>query len=563
MRYLQLAELYEELYATSKTLEKTEILANFLKKVSTKELDEVLGLLQGKVFQEWDPRVIGLGARLAIKAIASAAGTSADKVEQLWKKIGDLGEVAEKVLQSKKQATLFSQKVTTSKVIQNLQKLAKLEGKGTVSHKINLLKELLTSAEPKSAKYIIRTCLEDLRVGVGAGIIRDAISKAFDVDKTLVQRAYDLRSDFGEVAKLAKEKNLKSLEKSSIMVGKPIRVMLYPKAKNFEDAFKAVGTPAACELKIDGFRLQIHKQGRDIWLFTRRLENVTKQFPDIIEIVSKNIKGSSFVVDSEVVGIDPKTKQWLPFQNISQRIRRKYNIQEIVKKIPVQVVAFDVIYLDNKDLISTPFQERRKLLEKVIKPVKEKLAVVEQITTSDQKTAEKFMKHSLALGNEGIMMKKLDAAYIPGSRVGYGVKVKPVAESLDLVITGATWGTGKRSGWLSSFILACKDPSTGEFLNIGKMGTGIKEKAEMGVSFGALTKMLKPLIIGEKGKEVSVKPKIVVEVGYEEIQKSPTYRSGYALRFPRLIRLREDRRPSEVDTVKRVEALYGQQRGRA
>jgi len=307
--------------------------------------------------------------------------------------------------------------------------------------------------------------------------------------------------------------------------------MLYQKVKDIEEAFKVVGKPAACEIKIDGFRLQIHKRSGKIWLFTRRLDDVTKQFPDIVEVVSKKVRGSSYVIDCEVVGIDPKTKRWLPFQNISQRIKRKYDIQKTVKEIPVMVIPFDVMSYEGKDMISAPFKERRKLLVKIIRPVKERLQIVEQVVTDSVSVASKFMKKSLALGNEGIMMKNLGELYKPGSRVGYGVKVKQIMETLDLVIVGAEWGHGKRGGWLSSFKLACRKGK--EFLSIGKMGTGIKEKKEMGVSFGALTKMLKPLIIEGKIGKVKVKPKVVVEVAYEEIQKSPKYKSGFALRFPR------------------------------
>jgi DNA ligase-1 len=556
MRYLKLAELYEELYKTGSTLAKTRLLADFLKKVSSNELPEVIMLLRGKAFPEYESKVIGLGVRLAIKAIASASGNSTDKIEKMWKKIGDLGEVAEESLKDRKQVTLFSQKITTGKVVQNLQKLAILEGKGTVDRKISLLKELLVSAEPVSAKYIVRTCLEDLRVGAGAGVIRDAIAQAFDVEKKMVQHAYDLSTDFGEVASLAKENKLKG---GRIKIGKPIKVMLYQKVKDIEDGFRVVGKPAACELKIDGFRMQIHKRNNKIWLFTRRLEDVTRQFPDIVEVVSKRIKGDSFVIDCEVVGIDPKTKYWLPFQNISQRIRRKYRIEEMVKNLPVHVVAFDMMSYEGKDMISEPFKERRKLLAEIIRPAKE-IEIVEQIVTDNVDRVEKFMKHSLAGGNEGIMMKKLDAVYKPGSRVGYGVKVKQIMETLDLVIVGAEWGHGKRGGWLSSFKLACKKNK--EFLSIGKMGTGIKEKKEEGISFGEFTKLLKPLIIDEKGGKVKVKPKVVVEVAYEEIQASPSYKSGYALRFPRLVRLRDDKGPSDADSLERVKRLYNKQRGR-
>jgi DNA ligase 1 len=215
-------------------------------------------------------------------------------------------------------------------------------------------------------------------------------------------------------------------------------------------------------------------------------------------------------------------------------------------------------------LLKTPFEERRKILEKIVKNKPFVIKAAEQFVTSEIKEAEKFYKKSLDAGNEGVMVKKKDGIYKPGSRVGYGVKVKPVMETLDLVIVGAEWGEGKRSEWLSSFAIACRDEESGEFLELGQVGTGIKEKEneEGDVSFDQLTKLLKPLVISEKGKEVKVKPKIVIEINYEEIQKSPTYNSSYALRFPRVIRLREDKSLDDVSTIKEVERYYYEQRGR-
>lgn len=560
MKYTKLSGVYAQLESTSKTLEKTAILANFLKTLKSDEVDGVILLIQGLAFPEYDSRKIGIGTQLVIKAISSASGTSLAQVNRLWKKKGDLGETAEELIGNKKQITLFSRSLSTKKVLEDLQKLATLDGAGTVDKKVGLIKGLLSSANGLSAKYIIRTCLGDLRIGVGEGVLRDSIAKAFGVDKLDVQIAYDLTTDFSEVARLAKEGGVKSLKKSKVKIGNPIKVMLYQKVPGIGAAFERLGKPAAFEYKYDGFRLQIHRKGNKVWLFTRRQENVTKQFPEIVRDVKTHIRGGgNFIIDSEVIGIDQKTGRWLPFQSISQRIKRKYGIEEMVKRIPIIVNMFDIIYFDGKSVIHKPFQERRKILEKYVKP-SQRFALAKQIVTSSEREAERFYKESLKKGNEGVMVKKLDAVYKPGSRVGYGVKVKPIMESLDLVIVGAEWGTGKRGGWLSSFVLACWNPDKNEFLGIGKMGTGIKEKVEMGTSFHELTKLLKPLIIKDSGKTVTIKPEIVVEVAYEEIQKSPTYRSGYALRFPRLIRLRSDRRPKEADNIDRVKDLFRKQR---
>jgi len=247
----------------------------------------------------------------------------------------------------------------------------------------------------------------------------------------------------------------------------------------------------------------------------------------------------------------------LPFQKISQRIKRKHDIEKMAKDFPVEINVFDVLYHDGKSIEGKPLTERRDLLEKIIKPIKWKIVLTKKIITSSEEEATKFYKESLKAGNEGVMIKKIDGPYIPGRHVGGWIKFKPVMETLDLVIVGAEWGEGKRATWLSSFDLACQDK--GKFLELGKVGTGIKEKGE-GVTFKQLTKELKPNVIQTKGKHVLVKPNLVVEVAYEEIQKSPTYNSGLALRFPRILRIRYDRTPSGCDNIERVKNLFEKQR---
>jgi DNA ligase-1 len=529
---------------------------------------------------------MGFATKMVIKSLNKSLGISADAIEKEWKRTGDLGLTAENLTKKKKQVTLFTQKLTVSKVFSNLRKLATLEGTGTVSQKIALISELLTSATPMEARYVIRTVLEDLRVGIGEGVLRDAIVWAF-FDKSIhinydsktkkiepenrelykayteaTQEAYDVLNDFAEVAKIAKTSGLKGLKEIEITVGKPLKVMLYPKSANIAEAFERVGRPAAIEFKYDGFRIQIHKSKGKVRLFTRRLDEVSNQFPEVVRYAEKLIDGKSYILDAEAVGFDVKTKNYIAFQNISQRIKRKYDIDKMSKQFPVEMNVFDIISFEGENLLKKSFRERRKIIEKIVKPDPYKLVVAKQLVTSDDGEAEKFYNAALESGNEGVMFKNLDGIYKPGSRVGYGVKVKPVMESLDLVIVGADWGEGKRSGWLTSLTLACYNPDTAEFLEIGKVGTGMKEKVELGVSFEQITSLLKPLIISEKGRKVMVKPALVVEVNFEEIQKSPTYSSGYALRFPRVIRIREDRSPDECSDLALVEDLYSTQRGR-
>ncbi len=586
MRYLELAEVYEKLENTSKRLEKTKILSEFLKKISEKEIDHLLLLIQGRVFPAWDQRELGIAHKLLIKTLRLVTGKTEKQIYDILKKTGDLGETTEQLVGKKSQATLFSRKLTTQQVFETLQKIASLEGTGTVEQKLQFISELLTSADPKEAKYIIRTIISDLRIGLGEGTFRDAITWCFFGEKLeikydetenkvsfpennrekydeysgKVQRAIDLTNDFVEVVKAAR-KGIENLDRLSLKIGNPIKVMLFQKAKDIEDGFETVGKPCAIEQKYDGFRVNIHKKGKEIKIFTRRLEDVTKQFPDVVESVSENVK-KDCILDAEVLGYDKKTKRYLPFQSISQRIKRKYDIKEIVEKFPVEVNVFDVICFEGESLLNKPFKERRELLEKNIKQIPLKFKLADQLITDDLKKAQEFYDKALKAGNEGMMMKNLEGIYKPGSRVGYGVKIKPTMETLEVVIVGAEWGSGKRGKWLSSFTIACMDEN-GEFVEMGKVGTGFKEKeGEEGVTFEQMTKLLKPLIIEESQNEVKVKPKIVIEVNFEEIQKSPTYTSGYALRFPRLVKLREDRRAEDCARIEEIDNFYNQQRGR-
>ena len=388
--------------------------------------------------------------------------------------------------------------------------------------------------------------------------IREAMTIFFKEDKKIsskkIQDAINKTNDLAAIFDIAKRGKLSELDKVSLQVGKPVKVMLAQKVEDIEKGFKALGKPCAIEYKYDGFRLIIHKKQDKITLFTRRLENVTKQFPEVVEYVGKYVKGDSFILDTEAVGFDKKTKIYLPFQAVSQRIRRKYDIEKLQKELPIEINVFDIIYYNGKSLIEEPFEKRTNLIKKIIKKYPYKINPSKQIITSDESQAEAFYNESLKDNQEGVMMKNLQAIYQPGSRVGHMLKVKPVDQDFDLVITGAEYGTGKRSGWLSSFILSCRDKNN--FLEIGKMGTGIKEKEEHGVSFKELTKKIKPLIIEEKGRSVTIKPKIVIAVTYQEIQKSQSYSSGFALRFPRFTALRPDKPLSEITTLNEIKKEF-------
>ena len=524
MKYSRLCELYEEITSTPKRLEKISFLSKFFRSLHESDKD-VLYLLLGEISPDYDREKTGISNQIVIKAISKASGVPAENVISEWKSLGDLGKVSEKLMSKKKQSMLSnSGSLTVEKVLENMRKLPKLEGKGTVDKKLSLITEMMAVASPKEALYLSRTLIGDLRIGIQESTIRQAFAEAFFPDKKKeaeleIQGAIDKSNDIVMVFEMIKKGSLSGLKKISLQIGKPIKVMLAQKAKNIHEAFEAVGKPCAVEYKYDGFRLLIHKKGNDVVLFTRRLENVTKQFPEVIDYVKKYVDGDSFILDSEAVGFDKKTKEYQQFQHISQRIRRKYDIEKMQEELPVEVNVFDIIYYNGNSLLNEPFEKRTSIVRKIIKSRPYKIIHAKQIITSSEEQAKKFYKEALKANQEGVMFKNLQAIYQPGRRVGHMLKLKPEEKDLDLVITGAEYGTGKRSGWMSSFILSCKGEGKNEFLEIGKVGTGIKELKQepesIGISFNELTEKLKPLITKEKGKSVEIKPKIVVSVTYQ------------------------------------------------
>lgn len=561
MQYKEFVEIYENLAGTTKKLEKTSFLAGFFKKLDKEGKKQWVYLLKGKVFADYDSREFGISHQLVIKAMANAFGIKNEDIVERFKKTGDLGDIAEEVSKIRKQRALFFSKLDVEKVFENLRKIAEIEGKKAVERKISLIAELLNSASGKEAKYIVRTLLGDLRIGVADALIIDSIWEGFfkreEGMKEILEEKYDMINDYAvifEAAVLGKE----AIDKINIVLGKPIKVMLAVSVETMEDAFRICGKPAAIEYKYDGFRALIHKNKNEITIFTRKLENVTKQFPDVVEATRKYVRGESFILDAEIVGYNSINKKYLPFEAISQRIRRKYEIEKLVTNIPVEITVFDILYYNGKSFIQEEFVNRRKIIVKIINEKEWKIKVANQIIAQDEKEAEKFYRNALKIGEEGIMIKSLHSPYKQGRKVGYMAKLKPSNQELDLVIVGAEYGTGKRAGWLTSYVVACKKNS--EFFEVGMVSSGLKEKEEEGTSYDEMTKLLKPLIIDEDGNKIKVKPKIVVSVIYQNIQPSPSYGSGYALRFPRIKLYRPDRNISDIANLEDIERLVKKQR---
>jgi DNA ligase-1 len=564
MRYLELSELYGELEKTPAKLEKTRLIAELLKKTPSKLLPDVVLLLIGRVFPAWTEKETGVAGQTMVKAIARASGRQEKEVQAKFKATGDLGLVAEEYIGKKKQATLARKDLTVEFVFESIQRIAEQAGKGSQDRKLNVVASILAHANGKEAKYIVRTVLEVLRVGVAEGIVRDSIAKAFDLTPKTVEGAWFLRPNYGEIAKIAKEEGESGLKAVKMDIGTPVVVLLAEKAPDLEAALKAFEHPSM-EFKYDGMRTQIHKKGDRIWLYTRRLENITHAFPDLVKLAKAHIKSDNCIIEGETLALDPKTGRPMPFQMLSTRIKRKHDIDKAAKDLPVQINLFDVLYLDGKSYFDSTLREREQALKGVVSAAPGKFQLAERLVTKDLKEADEFYKRSLASGQEGLMVKNLEATYHPGRRVAGGwLKVKPIMETLDLAIIGAVWGTGKRAGFLGSFILGVRDTTTGKFLECGMLGTGIKEKKTKpeDVTLEELTNMMKPLIESEKGQSVKIKPSVLVEVAYEEIQKSPTYSSGWALRFPRFVRLRPEKGIRNADNLERIKALYNMQKGK-
>lgn len=602
MKYQFLCDLYEKLEHTSKRLEKTFYLTNFIDQVSKDDFENVFLLLEGKLFNEINDQKIGVSDSTVVKAIKLSTGIDEEKIDNLWRKKGDLGIVAQELVSKKIQSTLFQRELDVNKIVSNLQKITYLEGVGTVNQKIQLISELLTSAKPIEARYLVRTILQTLRIGISSGTLRDSIGWYFlapvkdtifrcpncsminpNVEKCLncetdlssvknsqkmidrqeynkylekIDQVYNIINDFGKLLNILKDEGLQGLDKIKPVVGEPMKVMLYQKVKSVTEAFERVGKPAAVEYKYDGFRILVHKKNDDVKIFTRNLEDVSVQFPEIIEYAKKFILSKNVIVDGEAVGYDIKTNEYLPFQKISQRIKRKYDIDDIMKNIGVEWTVFDVLF-DDESFLDVEFSKRRQHLEKIVKIEPKKVVLSKILITESEQEAAQFYHDALEDRQEGVMFKNLNAAYRPGARVGFGVKLKPVMDPLDLVITKAEWGEGKRASWLTSFTVSCMN--NGELLEIGKVGTGFKELDSIGVSFDQLTKLLEPLKIKQEGRTVFLKPKVVIELAFEEIQKSVNYKSGFALRFPRVLRLRPEKPVDEISSLSDVKNYYNEQ----
>ncbi len=563
MEYKKLAAACQELEETSSYLDKNEIIANLLKQTPEDNLEIVVPLLLGRVFPAYKSQETGLGLQQLKEAVGKSTGYSEDKINQLMEKLGDLGKVAEKLTQKKKQMTLAQEKITVEKVYQNLRKLPEITGEGSVDRKIKTVSELLTSATPEEAKFIIRTVLGDLRIGVAEGRLRDAIAEAFDIPPEKVEHAYMLTTDYGKVAEAIAKKGEKGLSTLGLTVGHPVNPMLAQRSENIDKILERMNGKASFEMKLDGIRIQPHKKEDEIFLFTRRMEDYTSKFPDLKEPTIEAIQTKKAIVDGELVAINKETGKPMPFQEVLRR-RRKYDIEKVAEEIPVQVYLFDVLLSGEETMIEKPYKERRKELEKIVNPT-DRIKIVEKRTLQNPKEIQTFQTEAVSQGHEDLLAKNPNSKYRAGKREFAWLKLKAEVETLDLAVVGAFAGKGDRAGTFGSYLLAAQHSQTGTLKTVTRVGSGFTDE-----ELEELTKRFEKLKVGEKPSQVDseidpdywFKPKEVFEINYEEIQKSPSseaHTSGFGLRFPRFVRIREDLDASSADSVMDVKKLFEKQ----
>ncbi len=565
MLYSTLAEAFEKLEQTASYLEKNSTIAELLKRTPAEEMERVILLLLGRPWPAYVSKETGVGLQQLKKAVAKASGYSSAEVEKLMQEVGDLGEVTRRLLTKKKQVTLFTERLTVKKVFDKIKQLPEITGGGSVDRKIDTISELLTDSGPLEAKFVVRTVLGDLRIGVAEGRLRDAIASAFKISPEKIEHAYMLTTDYSIVAKAAASGE-RGLGKLGVSVMHPVNPMLAQRAEGVDEILKRMKGKAAFELKLDGIRVQVHKDGDEIALFTRRMENYTNMFPDIISPLRKALKPKRAIVDGELVAIDKRTGKPMPFQEVLKR-RRKYEIKEAAKQIPVEVQLFDVLLVDGRTMLDEPYVKRRAELEKIVEEVGGRVMVVEQQVLSEPDKINKFVDKAIKVGHEGLLAKDLDASYRAGRREFVWLKLKPILETLDLVVVGGLYGKGKRAGFFGSYVLAALDEETGIFKTATKCGSGYTDE-----DLKELTKRFKKIQSKKPHPDVDIeiecpayfKPEVVFEISFEEIQVSPEERhtAGFGLRFPRYKRIREDRRPQEITTAREIGELFEMQERR-
>ena len=536
------------------------------------ELPVVVRFVQGRVFPAWSSTTLDIGPSLCYTAIARAAGpnVSADDVEARLADRGEIGAVAEHYEFGDQQGLAAfgggstsgaTSGLTVDAVDTDLRAVADANGSGSQDRKVDILFGLFRQCSPLEARYLARLVLGEMRIGVGEGTVRDAICEAFNRPPEAVARALQVTNDYGEVATVAREEGEAGLDSLELEVGRPVQSML-AQAGTAAEALDS-WDHAAAEVKFDGARVQIHvREGEEgegseknglgeISIYSRNMDDVTTALPDVVDAVRQSVT-EPCIIDGEVVAVD-EAGDPLAFQHVLRRFRRKHDIEQMVDEVTLRLHAFDCLRAGSEGLLKKPLVDRHRRLETVFKSDesdKVDEAVADLLLSDDPDELAAFEAEALAAGHEGIMLKNPESTYSPGDRGQNWLKRKPDVETVDLVVTGAEWGEGRRASFLGTFLLSVREPDTDSYRTIGKVATGITDE-----KLAELTDLLEPHVTAESGQTVDIRPSVVFEVGYEEIQPSPTYGSGYALRFPRFVAVRGDKSPADCETVDRIERL--------
>jgi DNA ligase 1 len=577
MDYAIIADSYEEIEATTKRLEMTDLLVELLKRTPKDIIAKVVYLTQGKLYPDFMGVEMGVAEKLAIKALARASAQSENIIQIELQKSGDIGETSEKLLTKRKQSTFFTKKLTVERVYDTLDKLAKTSGSGAVDMKMALLCGLLTDASPKEAKWLIRTVTGNLRLGIADMTVLDALAIAYGGGKEsreFVERAYNISSDLGRVANIVVEKGVEGIKEFQVVVFEPIRPMLAERLGSPEEILEKFSGKCVAEYKYDGERIQAHKKDRKVVLFSRRLENISDQYPDAVELIKEQITAKDAILEAECVAMDLETGDMRPFQELMHR-RRKYGVEEAMEQYPISLFSFEALYVDGKDLTQEPFPQRRKTMEKIIKQ-SDRVRPATQKLVNSPKALEAFFEQAIAEGCEGLMCKSVagDSVYQAGSRGWLWIKYKrdyksEMTDTVDLVVVGAIHGRGKRVGTYGALLLATYNAEEDTFETVTKCGTGFTDK-----DLATLHELLQKHVIPRKNSRVKstmeadvwFEPAVVLEILGAEVTLSPIHMaamdsirkgSGLAIRFPRFTgKYRTDKAPEDATTSKEIVEMY-------
>jgi len=575
MKFSIISDAFQKMESTSKRLELTDILVKLIQEIPKDVISKAVYLIQGKLRPNFEGVELGIAEKLVMKAMSKSSGIPLKKIEDDYNKGGDLGQTAENILQQKIQTTFASETITLEKVYETLFKISKLEGKGSQEMKMRYVSSMLNDATPQESKFILKILLGTLRLGIAENTVMDALAIAFTGKKEnreVIENAYNVSSDLGKVAEVLSTEGIEQIEKFQIKLFSPIRPMLADRIKSGEDTVKKFQEKFAAEYKLDGERAQIHKQKDTIEIFSRSLEKITSYYPDIVEKISKLIISDNVILEAEVVAMNSNSGDFLPFQELMHR-RRKYEIDDAVAKYPITVNFFDVLFSDGKNCMDNKYDERRKLLEKIIKQDDFARLIPMSVIESEEEVLE-VLENSINSGCEGLMLKDLNSTYRAGTRGSNWLKLKreyqnELGDSLDLVVIGAFFGKGRRTGKYGTLLLATYNDEEDVFPSICKVGTGFTDESLdqlYQILSSKVTLKKNPRIVSEMEADVWFEPELVIEIVASEITQSPIHKTaidkikektGLALRFPKFTgKIRTEKNAEDASTDEEVIALY-------